>query len=135
MVRAMSFAVDRRLTGVYNVAGDGRLPWSEILAIAGKRALPLLPVMTSAAAAPLARLRLADLPTELLDLLRFGRGVDNRRFKAAGFRYRYTTGGAVQHFVESTRLRRAVGETEPSYRYDGEVEAFFRHSPAIVRGT
>ena len=30
-------------------------------------------------------------PSEMLSQLRFGRGVDNRRLKAAGFEYRYTT--------------------------------------------
>jgi UDP-glucose 4-epimerase len=85
------------------------------------------------AAAPLARLGLINLPRETLDLLRFGRGVDNRKLKDAGFRYRYSTAGAVRHFVEAERLRRVVGETEPSYRYQGDVETFFRHSPAVVR--
>jgi len=26
-----------------------------------------------------------------------------------------------------------VGESRPSYRYERDVEAFFRHSPAVVR--
>jgi UDP-glucose 4-epimerase len=30
-------------------------------------------------------------------------------------------------------LRGVVGETEPTYRYQGDVESFFRHSPAVVR--
>ena len=37
-----------------------------------------------------------ELPQELLDLLRYGRGVDNRRLKEAGFEYRYTSAGAVR---------------------------------------
>lgn len=133
VVRAVCFATDRRLSGIYNVAGDGRLPWSEILHIAGKQSLPLPPIMTGLAAEPLSRLRIADLPQELRDLLQYGRGVDNRGLKAAGFNYHYTTGGAVQHFVEARRLRRTVGETQPDYHYDSEVEAFFRHSSAVIR--
>jgi UDP-glucose 4-epimerase len=35
--------------------------------------------------------------------------------------------------VEADRLRRVVGETEPTYRYQSDVESFFRHSPAVVR--
>lgn len=134
VTRAMCFAVEHPLAGVYNVAGDGRLPWSEILAIAGKRPLLLPPFLTGVATGPLAQLRVADLPPELLDLLRFGRGVDNAKFKAAGFSYRFTTAGAVEHFMGAQRLRRTVGETEPHYRYESDVEAFFRHSPAVVRG-
>jgi UDP-glucose 4-epimerase len=133
VVRSIEYAVSRGLKGVYNVAGDGRLPWSEIRAIAARPPLYLSPVGTAVTAAALSRLRLVKLPPEVLDLLRYGRGVDNRKLKAAGFEYRYSTAGAVRHFVETQRLRGVVGETEPSYRYQGDVETFFRHSPAVVR--
>jgi UDP-glucose 4-epimerase len=133
VVRAIEFAVTRELEGVYNVAGDGRLPWSEIRAIAGRPPLYLSPVFTGASARALARLRLVKVPPEALDLLRYGRGLDNRKLKRAGFEYRYTTSGALQHFVENLRLRHIVGQSQPTYHYQGDVEAFFRHSPAIVR--
>lgn len=133
VVRAIEFAVSRELEGVYNVAGDGRLPWSEIRAIAGRPPLYLSPFLTGMSAGTLARLRLVKVPHEALDLLRFGRGLDNRKLKRAGFEYRYTTAGALQHFMEELRLSRVVGPAEPTYRYQGDVEAFFRHSPAIVR--
>jgi UDP-glucose 4-epimerase len=133
VTRAIEFVVDRNLEGVYNVAADGRLPWSEVRAIAGRLPLLLSPLLTEVAAAPLVRLGLLNLPAETLDLLRFGRGVDNRKLKEAGFTYRFTTAGAVHRFVEAERLRRVVGETEPTYRYESDVESFFRHSPAVVR--
>jgi UDP-glucose 4-epimerase len=133
VVRAIEFAVTRELEGVYNVAGDGRLPWSEIRATAGRPPLYLSPVLTRLSAGTLSRLRLVKVPPEALDLLRYGRGVDNRKLKRAGFEYRYSTAGALRHFVETLRLRRVVGREEPAYRYQGDVEAFFRHSPAIVR--
>ena len=59
--------------------------------------------------------------------------MDNFKLKNNGFTYRYSTAGAVRHFVENQRLLGVVGETEPSYHYQGDVETFFRHSPAIVR--
>jgi UDP-glucose 4-epimerase len=133
VVRAIRFVMERGLDGVFNVAGDGRLPWSEVRSIAGKAPLRLPPVLTGAAVEPLSRLGVVALPPEVLDLLRYGRGVDNRKLKAAGFSYRYTTAGAVRRFAEAQRLRRVVGDTEPSYRYQSDVEAFFRHSPAVVR--
>jgi UDP-glucose 4-epimerase len=132
VVRAMEFVIARGLSGVYNVAGDGHLPWSEILAIAGKRPLLLPPVLTNTAVEPLARLGILDLPPELLDLLRYGRGIDNRRLKAEGYRYRYTTATAVRHLVEAQRVKAVVGRARPAYRYESDVEAFFRHSPAVV---
>ncbi len=132
VIRAIEFVVTNGLVGVYNLAGDGRLPWSEIRAIAGRRPLLLSPVLTALAVAPLTRLGL-ELPPETLELLRYGRGVDNFKLKNNGFTYRYSTAGAVRHFVENQRLLGVVGETEPSYHYQGDVETFFRHSPAIVR--
>jgi UDP-glucose 4-epimerase len=74
-----------------------------------------------------------ELSPELLDLMRYGRGMDNRRLKRAGFEYRYTSAGAVENFAAAVRLRRTVGDRRPRYTYDQDVEAFFRHSPAVVR--
>ncbi len=131
VVRALHFAVDRNLSGEYNVAGHGRLPWSEVIHVAGRQTFPLFPVATGLFAAPLARLGL-DLPPELLDLLRFGRGVDSRKLRRAGFTYTHSTLSALQEFVEAERLRSTVGEVEPGYRYQSDVELFFRHSPAVA---
>ena len=102
--------LDRHLPGIYNVAGDGLLPWSEVAQLCGKRTMPMPPVGTGLATWPLNRIGV-PLPPELLDLLRYGRGVDNRRLKEAGFRYEYTSAGAVKAFIESVRLRQTVGST------------------------
>ena len=82
---------------------------------------------------PLRRLGMVNLAPELIDLLRYGRGIDNRAFKEAGFRYRFTTAGAVEAFVQALRLRKTVGSREVDYRYEEDVEQFFRHSPAVLR--
>ena len=64
--------------------------------------------------------------------MKFGRGVDNRRFKKAGFCYEHTSAGTVKAFVAAQRLRN-LGLTAPEYHYERDVEQFFRHSPAVVR--
>jgi len=132
VVRSIEFVMSTGTAGVFNVAGDGKLPWSEVAAACGRRLIPMPPVLTGLAATPLAALRLVDLPPELLDLLRYGRGIDNRRLKQAGFSYRYTSAGAVESFAEASRLRHTVRRAE-DYRYERDVENFFRHSPAVVR--
>jgi UDP-glucose 4-epimerase len=133
VVRAIMFVLDRRLAGIYNVAGDGLLPWSEVAAICAKPVVPLPPLGRRLYTAPLRRLGV-DLPPELLDLLTYGRGADNRRLKQAGFDYRTTSAGAVRSFAEAARLRKAVGrDGRAAYRYERDVEQFFRHSPAVVR--
>ena len=131
VVRSIEFVLRNRVPGIFNVTGDGRIPWSEVASICGKRLAPLPPVGTGLATRPLGLLGVA-LPPELLDLLRYGRGTDNRRLKQAGFVYRYTSAGAVESFAGAMRLRRTVGRP-PDYRYQRDVESFFRHSPAVVR--
>ena len=70
----------------------------------------------------------------MVNQLRFGRGIDNRRLKATGFRYEYTSREAVLKFGEHLRLHPVVRETERSYTYEKEVEEFLRWSPHVRRG-
>ena len=133
VIRSIEFVLRNRIPGIFNVAGDGKIPWSEVASICGKRRLPMTPFGTGLVASLLELVRAVDLPPEVLDLLRYGRGVDNRRLQRAGFAYHYTTAGAVESFVRASRLRRTVGNSRPDYHYERDVENFFRHSPAVVR--
>jgi UDP-glucose 4-epimerase len=133
VVRSILFVLDRDLRGVFNVAGEGVLPWSEVARLCHKRMLPIPPVGTGAATRALKLVRAVDIPNESLELLRFGRGVDTRRLRRLGFQYEFTTLGAVEDFWRAVRLRQTVGEVQPAYRYERDVETFFRHSPAVVR--
>lgn len=133
VVAALLFAVYEDVPGIYNVAGDGMLPWSEIMAIAGKHGIPMPPFGIGMATDPLRRLGLVDIAPEVLTLLKYGRGIDNRALKAAGFTYRHTTAGAVEAYTQALRLRKTVGTKDVDYRYEEDVEQFFRHSPAVLR--
>jgi len=134
VVRALEHAVFNHTPGVYNVAADGVLALSEVIGLLGKRPLPVLPPWgTGAIAGPLRRLGFR-IPDEMVNQLRFGRGVDNRRLKATGFRYEYTSREAVLKFGEHLRLHPVVRETERSYTYEKEVEEFLRWSPHVRRG-
>lgn len=132
VVRAMQFVLDREAAGIFNVAGDGLLPWSEVAALCSKRTVPVSPWLTQAAVLPFRAVGW-DCPPETIELLKYGRGVDNRRLKAEGFHYEHTSVSTVRAFAEAMRLRRTVGDHEPTYRYEADVEQFFRHSPAVVR--
>jgi UDP-glucose 4-epimerase len=133
VVGALMYATTNDIPGIYNVAGDGNLPWSEVCTIVGRRRVPLPFLFTGLAAEPMRMLRIWDMPPEVLDLLRFGRSLDNTRYKRAGFRYAYTSAGTVEAFAQGLRLSASVGTKHPSYRYERDVEDFFRHSPAVVR--
>jgi UDP-glucose 4-epimerase len=133
VIRCVEFFVDERRPGIFNIAGDGTLPVSEVAAIAGAWRLFLPPIFTAQAVAPLVKLRLLSFPTELEDLLRYGRGMDTGRLATTGFELESSSADAVEHFAQANRLRRSIGDHLPQYRYEADVEAFFRHSPAVVR--
>jgi UDP-glucose 4-epimerase len=131
VVHALEHAARHELPGVYNVAADGVLALSEVAGLLGKPYAPILPPWgTGLAAAALRRVGVR-IPAEALAQLRFGRGVDNRRFKAAGFRYQYTTREAVMKLAEHLRLHPVVRGAREPYRYEREVEEFLRWSPHV----
>ncbi len=131
VVHALEHITQRDLPGVFNVAGDGVLALSEVAGLLAKPYAPLLPPWgTGLAAGALRRLGLA-LPPEMLAQLRFGRGVDNRRLKAAGFEYGRTSREAVIALGEHMRLHPLLRSTAEPYRYEREVEEFLRRSPNV----
>jgi UDP-glucose 4-epimerase len=132
VVRCLEHVTRHRVPGLYNVAGAGKLPWSEVAEMCGTLLLPFPPVATQSVAAPLVRLGLIDFPPELGDILRYGRGVDTSRLAKTGFTCRYTSAGAVENFIRATRRRRSVGKPPASYTYEQDIEQFFRHSSAVV---
>jgi UDP-glucose 4-epimerase len=134
VVRALEYVTGQRLPGVFNVAGAGKLPWSEVASICGAYLLHLPPIRPRLFVSPLRQLGTVQFPPEMEGLNRYGRGVDTTRLIEAGFEYRYTSAGAVESFARANNLRRATGSSDPAYRYEQDVEQFFRHSPAVVRG-
>jgi UDP-glucose 4-epimerase len=132
VIRCLEHVTRHRIPGLYNVAGDGKLPWSEVAEMCGTRLLPISPLATQTMAAPLVRLGLVDFPPEVAGLLRYGRGVDTSRLTKTGFQCRYTSAGTVDNFIRALRLRRSVGKPPASYTYEQDIEQFFRHSSAVV---
>jgi UDP-glucose 4-epimerase len=133
VVHALEHAAFHPTPGVYNIAADGVLALSEIISLLGKRPLPVLPPWgTGLVAAPLRRLGFR-IPDEVLNQLRFGRGVDNRLFKSNGFTYGYTTRETVLKLGEHLRLASVRRGAERTYTYEREVEEFLRWSPYVRR--
>ena len=131
VVGVLRHAVTRELPGAYNAAADGVLALSEVVSLLGKAPLPVLPPWgTVFAAVQLRRLGL-KVPVEMLRDLRHGRGLDNRRLKATGYAYRFTSREAVLKLRAHQRLRPLLGAGDESYRYEREVEEFLRWSPSV----
>jgi UDP-glucose 4-epimerase len=126
----LEHATRHDLPGVYNAAGDGVLALSEVASLLGKPLAPVLPPWgTGLAAAVLRRLGLS-LPPEMLQQLRFGRALDNRRLKAAGYSFRATSREAVVALARHFRTR-GITQADTGYRYEREVEEFLRWSPSV----
>ncbi len=104
VVHALEHAAMHEVPGIYNVAADGVLALSEAIGLAGKIPLPIVPPFGAGLlSAPLRRLGVR-VPDEMWNLLRFGRGLDNRAYKATGFEYGYTTRETVLRLAEHMRL-------------------------------
>ena len=133
VVHALEHAALHYVPGLYNVASDGVLAFSEVISLLGKRPLPILPPWgTGLVAGPLRRLGMR-FPDEMVNQLRFGRGLDNRRFKATGFRYGYTSREAAAKLGEHLRLHPILRGAEREYTYERDVEEFLRRSPHVRR--
>jgi UDP-glucose 4-epimerase len=131
VVHALEHAVKHRVPGTYNVAGDGVLALSEVAGLLGKPYAPVLSPWGTGIAAAIARRIGVEIPPEALEQMRFGRGVDNRRYKAAGFVYKHTSKETAEKLGEYLRLHPVVRGAQEPYRYEREVEDFLRWSPHV----
>jgi UDP-glucose 4-epimerase len=133
IVGVLEHATRHDLPGAYNAAGDGVLVLSEVADLLGKPFAPLLPPWgTGLALSALRRLGVRVGP-EVARQLRFGRGLDNRRLKASGYRFRYTSRETVLKLREHQRIDPLMRGTGSAYRYEREVEEFLRRSPNVRR--
>jgi UDP-glucose 4-epimerase len=134
IVGVLAHAVHHELEGIFNGAADGVLSLTEVCGLLGKPPLPVLPPWgTGLTATQLRRMGVA-IPPEMLAQLRFGRGLDNRKLKAAGYRFRFTTRETVLKFREALRLGPILRTGGEPYRYEREVEEFLRYSPSVRDG-
>jgi UDP-glucose 4-epimerase len=134
VVNALKHAALHDLPGIFNVAGDGVLAFTEVCSLLGKQFVPVLPPWGTGLATQALRRVGVVIPPDMLGQLRFGRGLDNRRFKATGFGYRYTTRETVQKLGEHLRLQPILAGVREPYRYEREVDEFLRWSPYVRRG-
>ena len=81
VVGAIVHGIDSQTTGIFNVAGDGKLTIHEIAARLNKRCLVLPASLLRAALCLLKRLKLTQYGPEQLDFLRYRPVLDNRRLK------------------------------------------------------
>jgi len=135
IVGVLEHAAANDMPGTYNVAGDGVLVLSEVASLLGRPLAPILPPWGTGLATAALRAAGVRIPDEMAQQLRYGRAIDNRRLKAAGYTLRYTTREAVSRFAEDLRVRALRQDGNAPYRYEREVEEFLRYSPSVRRGS
>jgi UDP-glucose 4-epimerase len=133
MAGVLEHAVRHQLRGIYNAAADGVLALTEVVDLLGKQWAPVLPPWGTGLAAAALRRSGVTITPEMLQQLRFGRALDNRKLKATGYRYAYTTRETVIRLREHQRIAPLLGRSGDGYRYEREVEEFLRRSPSVVR--
>jgi UDP-glucose 4-epimerase len=84
-IRALTFAADFELAGVYNVASVGTVRFSDVVRGLERRSLPVLPVEMGPLGFLARTFGLPHVPEGMLAMLRFGHALDTSKLSAAGF--------------------------------------------------
>jgi UDP-glucose 4-epimerase len=106
-VAAFKQAIDRDVPGTFNIVGDGVLPLSTVIKLAGRGALPLPHPLAGPLVAGLWMARNGEAPPSFLDYLRYVCVADGEAARRVGFRPAYSVREAVLDYASAQRLRDA----------------------------
>jgi UDP-glucose 4-epimerase len=102
-VQALKRAVDRDVSGPFNIVGDGVLPYSTVLALMGRVPVPMPHFVARRLYRALWATQIATTPPTFLDFLRYLCVADGSRAeRELGFRARYDVQRAIQDFLGLT---------------------------------
>ncbi|MBL8682175.1 MAG: NAD-dependent epimerase/dehydratase family protein [Myxococcales bacterium] len=105
---ALKLATMRDVPGVFNIVGDGVLPLSKVIELAGRTAWPVPAPIARPAASVLWAAQLLEAPSSWVDYLRWLCVADGERArKQLEFRPAFTTREAVLDYAGAQRLRDA----------------------------
>ncbi len=107
-VAAFKLAIDRDVPGTFNIVGDGVLPVSTVVKLAGRFAVPVPHFVAHQVNSVLWAAHFNEAPPAFLDLLRYLCVADGHRAREElGFLPAFTTREAVLDFGGTLRLRDA----------------------------
>ncbi len=106
VIAALHLALLRDVPGTFNIVGDGVLPLSTVIKLAGRIAIPVPHPLAETVAAIGWIAQLVEAPPTFLKYLRFLCVADGQKARdALGFTPAYTSREALQDFVNAQRLR------------------------------
>jgi len=105
-ISAFKLAIFRDVPGTFNVVGEGVLPLSTVIKLAGRVPLPIPHPLAPPIVGALWLAQLAEAPPSFLEYLRYVCLGDGEKASAEmGFRPAYTTREALADFSSAQRLR------------------------------
>ncbi len=100
VIDAFKLALDGDFPGVFNIVGDGVLPYSTVLALMGKLPLPMPTFVAKSLARALWATQIVSEPPAFLNLLRFLCVADGTKARAVmGFQPRYDIKSTILDFL------------------------------------
>jgi UDP-glucose 4-epimerase len=113
-IAAFKLAIFRDVPGTFNIVGDGVLPLSTVIRLAGRVALPMPHPLAPPMIGALWVAQVSEAPASFLDYLRYICVADGEKAATEmGFRAAYTTREALIDYTSAQRLRdvRLLNET------------------------
>ncbi len=113
-IAAFKLAIDKDFYGTFNITGDGVLPLSTVIKLAGRIAVPVLHTAAGPLVSAMWAAKLAHAPPSFLRYLRYICVADGTKARTAmGFRPAYSTREALLDYISARRLREANLIQEP----------------------
>lgn len=105
-IAAFKLAIDRDFPGTFNIVGDGVLPLSTVVRLAGRTPVPVLHTVASPLVSALWATQSAAAPPSFLQYLRYLCVADGEKAaRVMGFQPVYSTREALLDYINAQRLR------------------------------
>ena len=105
---AFKLAIFRDVPGTFNIVGDGVLPLSTVIKLAGRAAVPIPHPIAAPVVSALWVAQFSEAPPGFLDYLQYFCIADGEKAaREMGFQPAYTTREALIDFTSAQRLRDA----------------------------
>jgi UDP-glucose 4-epimerase len=107
-IAAFKLAIDRDFPGTFNIVGEGVLPLSTVVRLAGRTSMPVLHTAAGPLISALWAVQAVPAPPSFLRYLRYVCVADGEKAaRVMGFRPVYSTREALLDYISAQRLRDA----------------------------
>ena len=106
LIRLIQVFLSQKKGGIFNVAGDGELAYSEVARLIGKRMLKLPARLLEFLMSMSWAIHLqSDSPASGLKFIKYPPVVSTEKLKETGFRFQYSTKEALSSFISSVKTQ------------------------------